>query len=146
MRDPFSWSIPLGSVFGITVRIHLLFPIVAIGLIGRFAYLTSHDGYPQGLWVDAAMMVGLTLVLVLLHELGHCFAARWLNGTADEILIWPLGGLAQVDVPQPPRAHFLVAAAGPATNLAICFILAGFFLFQDPVLRPTWNPLAPPWR
>jgi hypothetical protein len=144
MRDPFSWSIPLGSVFGITVRVHLLFPIVAIGLIGRFAYLTSHDGYPQGLWVDAAIMVGLTLVLVLLHEFGHCFAARWLNGSADEVLIWPLGGLAQVDVPQTPKAHFLVAAAGPATNLLICFLLAGVFLFHD--VRPTWNPFAVPWR
>jgi Zn-dependent protease len=148
MRDPFSWSIPLGSLFGITVRVHLLFPIVAVGLILRAYYLSSHeaDKYFQGLWIDVSMMVVLALFLVLLHELGHCFAARWLNGTADEILIWPLGGLAQVDVPQTPRAHFLVAAAGPATNLAICFVLAGFFLFNQPMVRPTWNPFDPPWR
>jgi len=145
MRDPFSWSIPLGSVFGITVRIHPLFPIVALGLVFRHVYLTSKDpvGYPPGLWIDVAMVVGLALFLVLLHELGHCFAARWLNGSADEILIWPLGGLAQVDVPQTPRAHFLVAAAGPAVNLLICLVLASIFLFfHDPAISPPWNPFA----
>src|SRR5258708_15251877 len=137
MRDGFSWSIPGGAVFGITVRIHPLFPIVALGLVFRHVYLTSKDpvGYPPGLWIDVAMIVGLALFLVLLHELGHCFAARWLNGRADEILIWPLGAVAQVDVPQTPRAHFLVAAAGPAVNLLICLVLAGFFLFQSPAMR-----------
>ena len=29
MRDPFFWSIPLGRVFGINIRVHLLFPVVA---------------------------------------------------------------------------------------------------------------------
>ncbi|MFL5243821.1 MAG: site-2 protease family protein [Gemmataceae bacterium] len=146
MRDPFSWSIPLGSLFGITVRINILYPIVAIGLVGHAYYLASSspNSYASGIWIDVAMMMGLALILVLLHELGHCFAARWLNGSADEILIWPLGGLAQVDVPQTPKAHFLVAAAGPATNLLICFLLAGVFIYQD--VRPTWNPLDVPWR
>jgi len=38
MRDPFSWTISLGRVFGITVRVHLLFPLVALGLILRISF------------------------------------------------------------------------------------------------------------
>ncbi len=40
------------------------------------------------------MLAGLLFVSVLLHEFGHCFAARWVDGDATEIMIWPLGGLA----------------------------------------------------
>ena len=43
--------------------------------------------------------------IILLHEFGHCFGARYVDGDAKEILIWPLGGLAYVDVPHTPRAQ-----------------------------------------
>eukprot|EP00879_Flechtneria_rotunda_P010141 GHRR01010599.1.p2 GENE.GHRR01010599.1~~GHRR01010599.1.p2 ORF type:complete len:200 (+),score=40.60 GHRR01010599.1:1064-1663(+) len=38
----------------------------------------------------------ILLVTVLLHELGHCLAARSVGGTAHSILLWPLGGLAYI--------------------------------------------------
>src|SRR5919204_2089173 len=101
MRDPFFWSIPLGRLFGVNIRVHLLFPIVAVGLILRYAYQQKPD-YPEGTWIDATMLFALLLVSVLLHEYGHCFGARWVNGDATEILLWPLGGLATVDVPNTP--------------------------------------------
>ena len=59
---------------------------------------------------------------VLLHEFGHCFAARWVGGHADDILMWPLGGLAAVDPPRRPWPSFLTTAAGPAVNLFICIL------------------------
>src|SRR5207244_2083241 len=83
-------------------------------------------------------------VAILLHELGHCFAARWMEGEANEVLLWPLGGLARVDVPHTPRANFITAAAGPAVNLGLCVLctLALAFLFADKHYSPAWNPLA----
>ena len=56
-------------------------------------------------------------ISVLLHEFGHCFAARWVDGDATEIMMWPLGGLANVDLPHRAAPHFITAAAGPAVNL-----------------------------
>ena len=38
MQDPFSWAFPLGRFFGIPVRVHVVFPLVAAGLILRVAY------------------------------------------------------------------------------------------------------------
>jgi stage IV sporulation protein FB len=149
MRDPFSWSIPLGRLFGISIRVHILFPIVALGLIMRTAYMKDPYGntYINGTWIDVSMMCGLTALLVLLHEFGHCFAARSVNGEANEVLLWPLGGLASVDIPHSYRAHFFTAAAGPAVNFVIGLMLAvPFFFVNDQVLRPTWNPLWYPFR
>jgi hypothetical protein len=64
------------------------------------------------------------------------------GGEATEILIWPLGGLAYVDVPHHWKAHTITAAAGPAVNVVICllctFILAAFGFL------PNANPL--PWK
>jgi Zn-dependent protease len=146
MRDPFFWSIPLGRYFGITVRVHLLFPVVVLAMILRYAL--KHDPAPiEGTWIDGVMLAGLLFVAVLLHEFGHCFAARWVDGDATEIMMWPLGGLASVDLPHQPRAHFLTAAAGPAVNLVLCLFCGLLLAFTvDPSFQPPWNPFVCPFR
>src|SRR6266581_4406675 len=126
MRDPFAWSIPLGRLFGITIRVHLLFPVVVLGLILRAAY--QKDAQP-GQWIDYALVMTFLFVSVLLHEFGHCFAARFMQGDANEILLWPLGGLANCEVPHTPRANFVVAVAGPAVNVCLCVIAALLLAF-----------------
>lgn len=144
MRDPFSWSIPLGRVFGIRVRVHLLFPLVALAVILRFGL--SRESFPEGTWRDALELSILWFLAVFLHELGHCFGARQVNGDASEILLWPLGGLAEVDIPANPRAHFVTALCGPLVNLALCLgCLVGLF-FLDKSFQPPWNPFWYPFR
>lgn len=154
MRDPLTaWSLPIPGVrpFGITIRIHWMFPVVALGLILQTALATKEGGtesrYPAGAWIDMALILGLLFFSVLLHEFGHCFAARMLNGDASEVMLWPLGGLAFVEVPHTPRANLLTAAAGPAVNLALCVAsgLALYFCF-DPSLQPPWSILGAPFR
>jgi stage IV sporulation protein FB len=153
MHDPFAWSFPLGRLFGITVRIHWLFPFVALGWILHAAFYTPYPKaflqahpdlqIPAGLWIDASIMMGILFVSVLLHEFGHCFAARAVNGDAQEVLLWPLGGLANVDVPHRPRAHFITAAGGPAVNILLMILCALLLLLCDSQgYRPNWNPLA----
>jgi stage IV sporulation protein FB len=141
MHDPFAWSFPLGRLFGITVRIHWLFPFVALGLVLHVALGKNEASqYPQGAWIDVSILLAILFFSVLLHEFGHCFAARWVNGDAQEVLLWPLGGLANVEIPHRPRAHFITAAAGPAVNLAIALVCASLLLFIWKY-QPSWNPL-----
>src|SRR5687767_2552967 len=122
MRDVMSWSFPIGQLFGILIRVHFILPLVMISMIGR-EYVRKEA--IQGAWIDAAMLMGLMFVSILLHEFGHCFAARYNDGEADEILLWPLGGLAFCrSLPHSPLAHFIVALGGPLVNLIICFITA----------------------
>jgi Zn-dependent protease len=86
----------------------------------------------------------LLFISVLLHEFGHCFGARLVAGDANEILIWPLGGLAYVDVPHTPKAHFISTAAGPLVNLLLCVAAtAGLAAFNvRPPLNPWWVPVT----
>jgi Zn-dependent protease len=93
------------------------------------------------------VVLALLFVSVLLHELGHVIGARRVDGDAMEVLLWPLGGLAYVDVPQTARANFIATAAGPAVNLVICLV-AGLLLTlaTTPHLRPPLNPFWYPYR
>ena len=56
---------------------------------------------------------------VLVHELGHCFAARRVGGeaVACSILLWPLGGLAFIGDSFSPLEDLQVALAGPLTHV-----------------------------
>src|SRR5947208_2220924 len=108
MRDPMTWSFPLGRMFGINIRVHVMLPLVMLALILR---ATGKDNVPL---IDAATLMALMFVSILLHEFGHCFAARAVDGDANDILLWPLGGLAYCDLPHTPKAHLICTLGGPA--------------------------------
>ena len=141
MNNPMNWSVPLFRVSGILVRVHILFIIVALGMFLR--QVTAKDNPIW--WADVLFVVVLIpFVIILLHEFGHCYAARSVGGDAKEVLMWPLGGLAFVDVPNTPRANWVATAGGPAVNLVICVacaagMVAGGFL-------PNLNPIASPYK
>jgi Zn-dependent protease len=135
MRDPMTWSFPLGRMFGIRINVHVLLPLVLVGLIMR---VTMGKDAPVTL-AEALVMSGLLILSVLLHEFGHCFAARSVDGDAAEVLLWPLGGLAYCDVPHTPRANLITALGGPAVNLALCVAAGGALLFAG--LAPPLHPL-----
>jgi Zn-dependent protease len=140
MRDPLTWSLPMGRLFGINIRVHLLFPVVALGLVLRVAF---QKDVPPNLWVEAVFLVVILFVSVLLHEFGHCFAARAVDGDANEILLWPLGGLAFVEVPHTPRANFIATAGGPAVNVLLALIALALLTTQS--LLPSFKPWADPY-
>src|SRR3984957_11695745 len=144
MRDPISWSFPLGRMFGVQVRIHILFVIFFIGSMLRVAFAPEDPTHvavklPDGAWIDIFVILILLFLSVLAHEFGHVFGARSVGGDCQEILMWPLGGLAYVDVPHTPRANFISTAAGPAVNLFLCVLCTLLLL----VVHST--PIQPHW-
>jgi len=63
--------------------------------------------------------------IVLLHEFGHAMACRQVGGTANQITLWPLGGVAYVNPPQRPGATLWSIAAGPLVNVVLFPVLFG---------------------
>ena len=57
--------------------------------------------------------------LVTMHEFGHALACRQVGGQANQIVLWPLGGVAYVDPPQRPGATLWSIAAGPLVNVVL---------------------------
>jgi Zn-dependent protease len=64
-------------------------------------------------------------LIVTLHEFGHSLACRQVGGQANQIVLWPLGGVAYVNPPQRPGATLWSIAAGPLVNVALAPIIMG---------------------
>lgn len=139
--NPLMWllsgSVPLFTVFGIRVRAHvsLLILIVLVLLFGLGQGFT---------WQDRVISMSILFGIVLLHEFGHCFTARWVGGDADDILMTPLGGLAFARAPHRPLPTFLTVAGGPAVNVVICALCAVIMYVSGDGVN--WNPFrfSPP--
>ena len=127
-------GLKLGTVDGITVRIHCIFL-----LWGLFEWLALSRTPPGADPAGAGSLASSSTVIyylvflfgsVFLHEMGHCRAARKVGGNAREVLLWPLGGLATVDIPDRPANHLAVAVGGPLVNLVLWLILLPLALFS----------------
>jgi len=137
--NPMGWSFSIGRLSGIDLRIHFIF-VVYVAMELLLTALANSSNATDHVFFKARWL-GLLFVSVFLHELGHCFAARSVGGSAHEVLMWPLGGLATVQAPMTPWAQFVTAAGGPLVNVGICAITALVLaLFR---LTVSWNPFAP---
>lgn len=122
--NPMTWSVPLVRIFDISIRVHVVFLIyIIIELARSLAPPAVGTVGPTG-WALTGLVLGALFAVVLVHEIGHCVACRWVRGEAHEILMWPLGGLAYCRPPQRWQAHFITAAGGPMVNVIIFVILA----------------------
>ncbi|MHC4415309.1 MAG: site-2 protease family protein [Planctomycetota bacterium] len=124
LDNPITWSLPIGRLMAITVRVHVIFLIFVVIEVLRAAWggAGRSDPFAHGFWLVVVSMACL-FAIVLLHELGHCLACRRVGGEADEILMWPLGGLAFCRPPQRWQAHLVTVVGGPAVNVLLCAIM-----------------------
>ncbi|MBX3442250.1 MAG: M50 family metallopeptidase [Planctomyces sp.] len=126
-------GIPLGTWFQTQVRVSLLFPLLLVICIHRL-------GVPVGVAVTV-----LVFLSVLVHEFAHVFVARGTGGEGDEILIWPLGGLAFVRTGPTTSSEFFTAAAGPVSNLLLLVAsLSALAMMRVPISADVFHLLEIP--
>jgi Zn-dependent protease len=117
-----SWSFRIAQVAGIPIKVHVTFFLVLVLGAVQWGGLT---GTAEG----ALFGVVLTILLfgsVALHELGHSLAARAFGIPVKEIVLLPLGGVAQIARnPEKPAHELVIAVAGPLVNVAIAALLLG---------------------
>lgn len=113
-------SFRLFRVKGIDVYLNWTWFLVAV-----FEIQARKGTYSSILWnvLEYLALFGI----VLTHEFGHALACRSVGGSADTIMLWPLGGVAYVTPPQRPGATLWSIAAGPLVNvvLAVPLLLLG---------------------
>jgi Zn-dependent protease len=117
-------SVGLGRIAGIRVSLNWsLLPIfvllawsLAVTLLPSAAPGYSTAGY----WVFALLTTAVFYASLLAHELAHALVARRHGVQVKSIVLWVLGGVAQLQGDTPdPRAELEVAAAGPATSFGL---------------------------
>ena len=137
MQSFYSWGLPVGHVAGIRIRIHWMLLVWWAIQFNNWVLPATGDTRKLALavWAIGTLVVFLS---ILLHELGHCFAARRVGGDANEILLWPLGGLAFCRCPDDWKSNFFVAAGGPLVTLAIASV--SYFVFG--LLEPHTEEMA----
>ena len=138
-----SWSIPVGRLFGIEVRVHLTFLFLLI-----FLFFTGAATQDANAAARVLGLVGIIFGSVVLHELGHALVARGSGIPAKAIILLPIGGVTVLDeahaVPDPVNAwqrDVRVAIAGPLVNLLISGISALLLLIAIPHFSLTARPL-----
>jgi Zn-dependent protease len=107
-----SGSLRLARIAGIDVFVHWSWAVVAM------IEIKSRSGHFRSLVWNVIEYLTM-FVVVLLHEFGHALACRQVGGRADQIVLWPLGGVAFVTPPARPGATLWSIAAGPLVNLVL---------------------------
>lgn len=126
-------SFKLFSIAGIDVRVHITFPLILVWAAFQFGILTG-GGFTGALF--GVIVIMLLFGIVTLHELGHSFAALHYKIPVKDIVLLPIGGVAQLGkMPKDPWQEFVIALAGPAVNVVLALLLGGVALALNiPVL------------
>ena len=124
-----SWSIPVGRVFGVDIRIHLTFFILPMFIF--WTEYAAHQGSANG--PRDLALVGIILASVVAHECGHIFAARRFGLIPKAVILLPLTGVAlydesRVEKVQPAgpvwKRDIRLALIGPLLSLALAGLTA----------------------
>jgi Zn-dependent protease len=136
-------SIRLFRFAGIDLFLHWSWFFVAV-----FEINGRSKNYSSLAW-NALEYLALFLI-VTIHEFGHALACRQVGGKADQIVLWPLGGVAYVNPPPRPGATLWSIAAGPLVNVALLPILSALVVLGQPsgwtgTLPNSHTPLGSIW-
>ncbi|WP_298860459.1 M50 family metallopeptidase [uncultured Gimesia sp.] len=129
--NPLHWSFPIGTWFLTQVRVSIFLPVL-------FLVFWSHYSLELGFTLFAILFLS-----VFLHEMGHVVACRMSGGEADQIVLWPLGGLVPCSPGRSISARIMTISGGPAVNLLICAITLPAVIWSDH-LSASLNPFKLP--
>ncbi len=141
-----SWSISVGRVFGVEIRIHLSFVFLLFFIwVMEAANKTTNPG-------RGALLAVIVFASVVLHEVGHALVAAHSGLTARALVLLPTGGISLLegstgDGANGARAPFWkreirTAIVGPFVNLLIAFVAASIVLAIAPEVRLGTRPLV----
>jgi Zn-dependent protease/CBS domain-containing protein len=152
-----SFSIHVGRLFGVEVRLHLTFLILFL-----FIFWTEYNAHPVANGPRDLALVGIVLACVAAHETGHMLVARRFGLIPKAVILLPLGGVtvfdeSRAEKPESPAAAWkrevTIALTGPLVNLVFAILAAGVILaaipgvhlFEWPWLQPGNLPRSLVW-
>ena len=131
-----SWSILVGRLFGVEVRLHLTFFLLPL-----FIFWTEYGAQRSANGGRDLALVGIILASVGAHEVGHILASRRVGMIPKAVILLPLSGVTLFEEPRKDKAkagvvlwkrEIQLALVGPLVNLALALVSAGFVMAFAP--------------
>ncbi len=151
-----SWSILIGRLFGVEVRVHLTFLILPL-----FVFWTEYSVHGSANGSRDLALVGIILACVAAHEAAHMLVARRAGMVAKAVILLPLSGVTMFDESRTEklepaalwRREVRLALVGPLVNLLLAGVAAviilstvpGADLWKWPFLQPANLPRSLVW-
>lgn len=129
------YSLPLGRIMGVEVRLHLAF-------IALFLCALAYGGASDSAWRGAGLFAALAFA-VAVRETARCIAAAYVGLRLRVLFLLPVGGVmafAPPDAGINPGALPLVLTA-PLANIGMGLLLLGLSY----AIAPQANLLTQPW-
>src|SRR5579863_878512 len=152
-----SWSIPIGRLFGVEVRLHLTFLILPMFIF--WTQYAANQGSANG--PRDLALVGLILACVAAHECAHMLAARRYGLIPKAVILLPLTGVALYDESRVDKTQLAalgwkrdvrLALVGPVASLALAGLSAAVIslsgaidLWKWPLLQAANLPRSLVW-
>jgi Zn-dependent protease len=147
-----SFSIHVGRLFGVEVRLHLTFLILPV-----FVFWTEYNSHGSANGPRDLALVGIVLACVAAHEAAHMLMARRAGLIPKAVILLPLSGVTVFDESRVEpressaaawRRDVRIALIGPLVNLVFAAIAAGVIfatvpgvkLWEWPWLQPSNLP------
>ena len=124
-----SFSIHIGRLFGVEVRLHLTFLLLPL-----FVFWTEYNVHGSANGSRDIALVGIVLACVAAHEVGHMLVAQRAGLIAKAVILLPLSGVTVFEesgaqpAPSSKEAWMRdvrIALTGPLVNLGLAAIAVG---------------------
>jgi Zn-dependent protease/Tfp pilus assembly protein PilF len=113
------WSLLVGRLWDTEIRLH-----ASLLLLIPYAVIVFQPRDVGGA-LRVLLLLAAVFACVALHEIGHTAAARAFGIQVTSIVLWPLGGLANLSRrPESALQDAVISAAGPLTNFLLGVLLA----------------------
>ena len=126
-------ALQLFRIAGINVYVHWTWFLAAVYFINE-----RKPEYLSPIFAIADYLI--LFLIIMMHEFGHALSCRQVGGSAHDIILHPLGGVAYVDPPHRPGAYLWSIAAGPLVNAALVPILWGLKAYAAAQYFPGASP------
>ena len=133
-----NWSIPIGRLFGVEIRVHLTF-LFLLGFVWMAESAMKSNSTPN----RVLALVGIIFGAVIVHEMGHALVALREGLQAKAIILLPIGGITLIDDTRgvnpasaagkvPWKRDIRIALAGPLVNIAVAIVAGLIVLAKFP--------------
>jgi Zn-dependent protease/CBS domain-containing protein len=145
-----NWSVQIGRILGIPIRLHISFLVILVLFIYLFAGYEDEIFYKTtgivlgfgGMNISFAMKLLFSTITslfffstILIHELSHSYVARNNGLKIESITLFVFGGVAQMEnIPHDPKLELKMAAAGPGLSLFIGLLSHTIYDLFGPVV------------